>query len=262
MFATLKRFVARNPKFNISPERRISLLQNAYKSKRAFVIGNGPSLRIGDLETIMNNGDISIASNKIYLAFDETAWRPDFLSVADWCVAENNQEILKGLPLCKIFPDNFSHLFSINDAGSTLYFKQYVPRPTSEEDYVSYFYHDLREGAFVGETISNFNIQLAAYLGCKEIYLLGVDGAYNSANSKVSHNMYGEVFESTGETNHFHPDYRSKGETWSIPRVSCHEKNYELCLSELTERGIVLANASRKTEVKALPKVPFDSLFR
>lgn len=261
MLESLKRFISRNPKIPLSPKKRISFLNNAYKSKRAFVIGNGPSLSIEDLETIKRHGDISIASNKIYLAFDQTDWRPDFLSVADWCVAENNRQTLKALPLCKIFPYNFKHLFSTSDRGCTFFFEQYVPEPTSEENYRSYFYNDLRKGAFVGETITNFNIQLAAYLGCREIYLLGVDGSYNSASIKVSHNLYGEVFKSTGESNHFHPEYRSKGETWSIPRVSCHEKNYSLCLQELSSRGVVLANASRKTEVKALPRVSFDSLF-
>lgn len=261
MINAIKRFASRNRNIRFSQEYRISILKNSYKNRRAFVIGNGPSLKIKDLERIQKNGDMTIASNKIYLSFEETKWRPDFLSVADWCVAENNKDALKKLPVCKIFPENFSHIFDEKDNGCTLFFKQFVPESTTEENYVSYFFHDLREGAFVGETITNFNIQLASYLGCKEIYLIGVDGSYHSSQTTVPHKMYGEVFESSGEINHFHPEYRKQGETWSIPRVNCHEKNYSLCLKELNAKGVLLANASRRTEVKALPKVAFDSLF-
>ena len=48
--------------------------KNLHKGKRGFIIGNGPSLKINDLD--MPKNDISIASNKIYLAFNQTKWRP------------------------------------------------------------------------------------------------------------------------------------------------------------------------------------------
>ena len=56
-------------------------IKNKYAGKRGFVICNGPSLRMQDLDRI--GSDISIASNKIYLAFSKTAWRPDIVSIAD-----------------------------------------------------------------------------------------------------------------------------------------------------------------------------------
>ena len=56
-------------------------LKDIHKGKRGFVIGNGPSLKIEDLDNL--NNEITIASNKIYLAFEETKWRPKFYTVAD-----------------------------------------------------------------------------------------------------------------------------------------------------------------------------------
>ena len=55
--------------------------KNLYAGKRGFVICNGPSLKIADLDKLEN--EICIASNKIYLAFDQTKWRPNFLTIAD-----------------------------------------------------------------------------------------------------------------------------------------------------------------------------------
>ena len=57
-------------------------LKDIHKGKRGFVIGNGPSLKIEDLDNL--NNEITIASNKIYLAFEEKQkWRPKFYTVAD-----------------------------------------------------------------------------------------------------------------------------------------------------------------------------------
>ena len=56
-------------------------LKNIHKGRRGFVIGNGPSLKLGDLDRLQN--EITIASNKIYLAFNETNWRPSYFTVCD-----------------------------------------------------------------------------------------------------------------------------------------------------------------------------------
>ena len=41
-----------------------------YEGKRCFIIGNGPSLKLEDLNRLKN--EITIASNKIYLIFNKT----------------------------------------------------------------------------------------------------------------------------------------------------------------------------------------------
>ncbi len=238
-------------------------LRGLWRGKRWFVIGNGPSLRVADLERISAAGCHTIASNKIYLCFEESQWRPDLYTVADWCVAENNQDVIRKLPLLKLFPHELEKYFGAgeHDTGRSIFYRQFVPKPETDEDYDSYFFDDFRDQAFVGETITNLNIQLAAYLGAKEIYLLGIDGRYQSSNRTSPHPHYQEVFVSDGENNHFHPDYRKPGETWSIPRPEAHERNYAKCLTELQKRGVTLANATPDTAVKALPRVDLESLL-
>lgn len=261
MLSAIRFNLAKSRRFNFSSSRRLSLLKNVFKNRRCFVIGNGPSLRISDLDRIKKHGDLAIASNKIYLAFEETNWRPTIYTVADWCVAENNLETIRNLNLLKLFPTEFVPFFEQSAHGLAVFFKQFVPPERSEKDYVSYFYSDLSDGAFVGETITNLNIQVAAHLGCSQIYLIGVDGSYSVPESRTSNPYYKEVLVSEGEQNHFSKKYRTPGETWSIPRISCHEKNYAHSYSELKQRNVTLANASRKTEIKSLPRIDIDSLF-
>ncbi len=261
MLNKINLFLAKSRRLNFQSSKRLSLLKNVYRNKRCFIVGNGPSLKISDLDKIRENGDLAIASNKIYLAFEETEWRPTIYTVADWCVAENNLDAINQLNLLKLFPNEFRQFFEKSSHGLSVFYNQFVPPDRSEAEYISYFYSDLTKGAFVGETITNLNIQVAAHLGCSEIYLIGVDGSYSIPNSRTSNPHYNEVLVSEGERNHFSENYRVSGETWSIPRISCHEKNYSLCLSELEKRGVVLANASRKTAIAALPRVEFDSLY-
>jgi len=46
-----------------------------------LVVGNGPSLRVEDLESLAHIP--SVASNKITLLFDRTQWRPTLYTIAD-----------------------------------------------------------------------------------------------------------------------------------------------------------------------------------
>ena len=56
---------------------RLQKFYNTKVGKRCFIIGNGPSLRIEDLERIK---DDTFAVNRIYKIFDKTFWRPASVS--------------------------------------------------------------------------------------------------------------------------------------------------------------------------------------
>ena len=79
MLSNFRFSLAKSRLFNFKSSRRLSLMRGYLKGKRCFVIGNGPSLRISDLNRIKRNGDFTIASNKIYLAFGETRWEAEYI---------------------------------------------------------------------------------------------------------------------------------------------------------------------------------------
>lgn len=257
--------IVKSKALQLSDNQSLGLLKNLHINQPAFVIGNGPSLNVKDLELIKQSGAITIGSNKIFLIFNETEWRPDYYTVADWCVIENNLEKIKTLNLFKLFPTEFIDLFAqtpnLTINGKNVFFKQIVPQRKKGELYYSIFTEDLRNNVFVGETITNFNIQLANHLGCNPIYTVGLDGTYTIPKEQTQNKFGGTILISEGETNHFHKDYRNKGETWSMPNTKAHEVEYSLCVKKLQEKGKILLNASRKTAVKSIPKIDFDSLF-
>ncbi|MFC2055928.1 hypothetical protein ACFLV7_16775 [Chloroflexota bacterium] len=83
---------------------RLAALKNRHKGQRCFVIGNGPSLSTTDLDQL--RGEVTFACNKIYLAFNETDWRPTYYAVEDPLVAQQNYEEINNLyGFTKLFPN-------------------------------------------------------------------------------------------------------------------------------------------------------------
>ena len=56
-------------------------LKNKFKNKRCFIVGNGPSLTVQDLDRLV--GEDCFAANLIFKIFDKTKWRPKFYCIQD-----------------------------------------------------------------------------------------------------------------------------------------------------------------------------------
>lgn len=234
----------------------LSLLRNRHKGARAVIIGNGPSLRISDLDRLQ--GCVTFASNKIYLAYEDTSWRPDYYSVEDHLVIQNNWDRIAGLEgSLKIFPAN------VRDFGYHAADTVFVPfrPPQSFDDPLSDpafpdFSEDLSQGICWGSTITYSQIQMALFMGCTEIVLIGIDHSYLLPQVKQ-----GNTYLHAGEQNHFHPDYRQAGERWHQPNLEVLEVSYARARDCCAARGVQILNASRQTRLEVFERADFDSLF-
>lgn len=234
----------------------VSALYHRHKGRRAVIVGNGPSLRISDLPRL--KGDISFGSNKIFLSFNETDWRPTYYTVEDHLVLAGTQaEVSRMRGVQKIFPDNMRH-HGFHDPDVV-----FVPRlpPKSWEDPLSdpdfpQFSFDLVQGLHWGSTVVYAQIQMAMFMGCREIYLIGVDHSYRLPTVKE-----GNTYISEGERNHFHPDYRGQGERWHQPNLDVLEVSYRRALEVCTAQGVGIFNASRATQLEIFPRADFDTVF-
>ena len=234
----------------------LTLLHNRHAGARAVIVGNGPSLRIEDLERL--EGTVSFASNKIYLAFTETPWRPDYYSVEDVLVMQNNLEQISMLTgVTKIFPEN------MQNSGYVAPDVIFVPvrDPLSYQDPLSdpgfpEFCSDLRGGMAWGSTIVYSQIQMAVHMGCREIVLIGLDHAYDHSEARSD-----GLLVHAGEQNHFHPSYRAKGELWHPPNLDVLEVSYRRAHDWCNAAGIRIVNASRATRLDVFDRVEFDDEF-
>lgn len=239
-------------------KKKLNTLRNQYKGKRCFIIGNGPSLKAEDLEKIRD--ETAFASNKIFLIYDETAWRPDFYCVEDKLVfSQCVNEIEKLSGVLKLFPANlFSDTSRISDSTC---FPTIPPKnwdnPLDDPEFPK-FNPDVGSGIAWGSTIVYTQIQLAIAFGFKEIYLLGLDHFYTLG--KISEEENG-VMISEGEQNHFHPLYRPPGEKWHSPNLHVLEVSYAKAKAEADALGIRIVNCSRCTHLTTFEQEELESVL-
>ena len=238
--------------------RRLAALRNLHNGRRCFVIGNGPSLRTADLDRLKK--EITFASNKIYLAFDQTGWRPTYLTVIDEIIAENNRRELRALRLPKIYSWEVA-MTLLPDWRAVIVKTLPHPRNASGREQLG-FCADLTRGIHGGYTVLSLSLQAAAFMGIREVYLIGVDFSFIPAPaSGRTTPCSGAVLVSQGECNHFHPDYRKPGETWTFPDLEKQREAFRAARDWFEGQGGQLLNASRETKLDVLNRVSFDELF-
>jgi hypothetical protein len=244
-------------------ERILRSLKGRHEGQRCFVIGNGPSLRLEDLEKL--KGEVSIASNRIYVAFPEVVWRPTYFTCMDTIYAENYGAELNDLDLFKLYPDYLESHLPRSDPSkrqdTTIYFRPLPGRFGAEGTYRGNFSGDALRGFHTGPTVTIVNLQLAHYMGCRPIYLLGVDGNYTVSSKMVPHSLHGQLAVCDGEQNHFHPNYRGPGECYVAPLSHEVEIGYLACREFLKAHDVQVLNASRQTCVTAFDKIDVDQVL-
>lgn len=231
--------------------RRLLQLKNRYAGRRAFVIGNGPSLRQTDLSKL--SGEVTIGSNGIFLLTQEKGFRPTFYTVEDRLVAEDRSSAIcqyKGV--IKIVPLDLSPWVHPDEDTVYINFVRH-PRPFPQfspafEQYVCW-----------GGTVTFLNLQLAYYLGIREVYLIGVDHTYHPPARKDE--VSGTVVTSRSiDLNHFHPDYFGPGYRWHEPQVERMEVAYREADRFFKKHGRRIVNATVGGQLEVFPRVELEAI--
>ncbi|PLX70669.1 MAG: hypothetical protein C0602_03930 [Denitrovibrio sp.] len=230
--------------------QRLVSYKNKHKGERCFIIGNGPSLQMDDLDKIA--GELCFASNKIYLAFESTIWRPTYLCVEDLLVSKQNSDILNEISIPK-FLEKETLKYLDGSEASIYEFKH-------DSDNKN-FSRDITHGMVLGYSIVCSQIQMAYYMGFSEIYLLGVDFSFTfSPDEKgtIFNNI--KYYEHDNNNNHFSENYREKGEIWTHPNLDAQYEFYDYVQNNVVSDSFKIYNASRKTKLDVFPLVDFDIL--
>lgn len=225
--------------------------KDIHKGKRIWVIGNGPSLSLNDLEKLWEAGEICIGFNHVYKAYNRTNWRANYIGLTDTGVIDdckNIKEIVGDTPV--FASDNFHRDTDVKVIGADrvhLIFDDYFPNSPCFSD-------DVVKGVYWGCTVSyDIGLQMASYMGASEIYLLGMD------NSVV-----GGVAD---KKNHFIEDYLSE----ELRERYLREKRisdfgriniaFEKAEKYSRAHDFRIYNATRGGKLEAFERVDFDTLF-
>tara|TARA_B100000989_G_scaffold152758_1_gene113975 strand:+ start:15451 stop:16275 length:825 start_codon:yes stop_codon:yes gene_type:complete len=235
-------------------ENKLSALRKEKKNNRAVIVGNGPSLRLEDLEKIQN-ADF-FAFNKIYLAFQDTLWRPNYYICEDYLVlSQNLKEISR-------FISQNSKIVSLiawyrqltKIKKSNVYYFNYVTPKKNKQ----FFSKNPSKKIFCGYSVTYSALQLAVSLGYEEILFVGMDFEF-----KTKENFNKEFLLGDEAQNHFITGYRKVGEKWNKPKLNQQEKAFEYA-SEIISRQyshIKVYNITRGGKFNFFPRKNIESFF-
>lgn len=182
--------------------------KDLYAGKRCFILGNGPSLNNTDLSLLAD--EYTFGCNKISMLYEKRSWHPSFYVMVssdiwrhDWLLA-TNKNVEMGIPcflnkrnkLINTTTENFykeveelSNVYLIDAEGG----RKGYPYKDNQWSY------DPMKKATKHGTILTTCIQLAAYMGFREIYLLGCDLGFNGPNCNFDPNYNPGQFDPNGD---------------------------------------------------------------
>ncbi len=237
-------------------------LRNRYYGERCFLLGNGPSLNRIDLSRLA--GERTFGVNKIFLLYDRIDWRPTFYTLLDWRVgpeiAPHVQELTDSV---KFFPNRFRGLLRPDERTYW-----YTTRPVLDS-IDEQFTTDVVAGIPSRGTILVTAIQLAYYLGFRDLILVGVDASYTipSTVKQSGPDRFGTGtrlnLESTrdDDPNHFDPRYFGAGARWHDPNVDEMVRMFRVMRKGVEINGGSIRNATPGGQLEVFERVDYETLF-
>ena len=241
------------PEAYLHPWRRESIgrlaeLKDVHRGKRAFIIGNGPSLKQTDLSKLKN--EVMFAMNRFYLAFPELGFTTSYICVTNDLVVEQFADDLAALPIPKFIAwrshKHFSPQLPITQLPTFVYTSYTGPR----------FTRDVRGRVWEGATVTNLALQLAFHMGIEKAILIGVD--HNFASKGDANKT---VVSEGDDQNHFMPNYFGKGVRWQLPDLDTSEIGYTFAREAYRKAGREVVDATVGGKLTVFPKVEYESLF-
>jgi hypothetical protein len=238
--------------------KKIRLLKSGLKgSKRCFLIGNGPSLNKTDLSYLEN--EITFSVNSFFLKSNHLSWKPTFHIVEDHLVAEDRKnELVNFKGPIKLYPAYLGYCFPKSE--DTIFYN-HRPRISYPDGFD--FSTQADKITYTGCTVIFSALQIAAYLGFQEIYLIGVDASYEIPKVATENNDYGiSVLDmECDDPNHFDPDYFGKGYRWHNPQVDKMIQAFTEARNVCEKTGIEIYNATIGGKLEVFKRVNYENLF-
>lgn len=216
--------------------------KNKYKDLRCFIIGNGPSLKTDDLLRLKD--EITFVSNRIFTVINDLDFIPTFYFAQDQLLIKRNIESIKNLDCTKFIRSSPNK--RLHSSNFTTF---YVNNKNYFNDIKPNFSSNISDEVFDGYTVTYSMLQFAAYMGFKEIYLLGIDANYSIKNNIIEANSY------------FNSKLADKDKLGGLPNLEYSFIAYEAASEYFKLNKIKVYNTSTRSKLNMFEKIDFDSIF-
>ncbi len=217
--------------------KRLRSCKNSH-SGRCFIIGNGPSLRNSDLKRLMELGEVTFTCNSLIRLFNEIPFTPTYYFAQDNKIILDNKEEIARYSGTRFLKAHYAGRYHIK--GVTYYNMLYNPTG---------FSNDISKVVYSGQTVTYSMIQFAAYMGFKEIYLIGVDCNYSSGNDVITQESY------------FDPRLFNSNRNYAAPEVDTNLLAYACARRECDRQGIKIYNATRGGKLEIFERANLDKIL-
>jgi hypothetical protein len=235
-------------------EKSLVYYNNRYTDSRCFIIGNGPSLNHLDLSKIKD--EFTFGVNAIYTNYEKMEFLPTFYVVEDVFVAEDRAEEINELKGTKKFFGNYLR-YCLSDKDDITWINV-IFRYDKYKNFPHFSKNALRR-VWTGGTVSYLCMQLAFYMGFKEVYLIGFDHSYHIP--KEAQMDGNDIISTTDDPNHFNSEYFGPGKRWHDPMVSRMEIAYYKAKSTFEEDGRKIYNATCGGQLEVFNRIDYNQLF-
>jgi len=237
-------------------------LRDRHAGERGFLLGCGPSINHHDLKLLKDEVCISVSNFFVHKDFQPIS--PQYHCVSGHHRPIREETYLDWLGDLQALSDDVMLVSPVADRALI------HRRPIFAENRLCYAYPgatatDLKRGGIdfckrirQHETVGVLALQLALYLGLKDIYLLGFDFDYA---------------QHMGESRHFYEEHehrfvREGYDEWFIPNFAFHCESwlklwgeFELMKDVAARQGSTIYNATRGGLLDVFPRVEYESLF-
>ena len=224
--------------------KKIQSLKNSHLGEQCVIIGNGPSLRETDLTKLKNV--FTIGMNRFYLAFPELGFTTSCLLSVNNLVIEQCAEDFRALSIPTFVAWRGHKWIKPAENLHYLYTSYLLPR----------FNTNAAGRLWEGATVTFVAMQLAYYMGFKQVVLIGVDHSFATKGTPNS-----TVVSTGDDPNHFNPSYFGKGFRWQLPDLETSELAYCMARDAYTKDGREIIDATINGKLTVFPKLKYDSLF-
>jgi hypothetical protein len=225
---------------NASNRDQMRSYRDRHRGERCFVLGNGPSLAQTDLSRLRQ--EVTFGTNRVYLVH-----QPSYYVCVNELVLEQFTDDIHRLPVPKFLNWNRRRLFAEKDDR-----RMFVTLALGLADT---FGVDPTRQIASGGTVTFVALELAYYMGFREVVLVGVDHRFAEGGTPNRT----EVRTQATDENHFHPDYFPKGSRWQLPDLRRSELAYATARRTFEQDGRRIVDATLGGRCPVFEKVDLSA---
>ena len=230
---------------------RVKALKDIHKGEKMFIVATGPSLTAEDLGKL--KGHLSIGVNSIVLSYDHTDWRPTYYIAVDAAIVPcmkavkgESYDLWRNMdidPGHVIVAHYFGNEFDLPD--ETVLIPCMLSYAKNDGTGNIKFSGDCFRHVYQIFTVMYSALQMAVYMGCSEIYLLGADCSYTG----------------TAEKDHafnYNSDTKFSARQGSEPLIA----SYKAAKKYADAHGVKIFNSTRGGKLEVFPRVPLEEALK